>query len=183
MPDSMRDTMAIALKAKGYSLNTTDETEIKEAADYLTAQKSLVYKYANDSARDMILGGSADIAVIWNGEVLYCQEEKPELTYVVPEEGSEDFTDCWAIPQSAENKENAQAWINFMLDKETARINFEYLTYSIPNISVIDSVKDDEAVMEVLFPADQVLKRCEALKNLGVETDDIYTKYWKKFKS
>ena len=70
-----------------------------------------------------------------------------------------------------------------MLDKETARINFEYLTYSIPNISVIDSVKDDEAVMEVLFPADQVLKRCEALKNLGVETDDIYTKYWKKFKS
>ena len=84
MPDSMRDTMAIALKAKGYSLNTKDERQLAVATDYLTAQKPLVYKYANDSARDMILGGSADLAVIWNGEVLYCQEERPELSYVVP---------------------------------------------------------------------------------------------------
>lgn len=76
MPDSMRDTMAIALKAKGYSLNTKDERQLAVAADYLTAQKPLVYKYANDSARDMILGGSADLAVIWNGEVLYCQGRK-----------------------------------------------------------------------------------------------------------
>ncbi len=183
MPDSMRDTMAIALKAKGYSLNTKDERQLAVAADYLTKQKSLVYKYANDSARDMILGGSADLAVIWNGEVLYCQEERPELSYVVPKEGSEEFTDCWAIPTAASNKENAQAWINFMLEKETAKRNYEYLTYSIPNISVIDSVKNDPAKMQVLFPEDSVLVQCESLKNLGAEADDLYTKYWKKFKS
>ena len=183
MPDSMRDTMAIALKAKGYSLNTKDERQLAVAADYLTKQKSLVYKYANDSARDMILGGSADLAVIWNGEVLYCQEERPELSYVVPKEGSEEFTDCWAIPTAASNKENAQAWINFMLEKETAKRNYEYLTYSIPNISVTDSVKNDPAKMQVLFPEDSVLVQCESLKNLGAEADDLYTKYWKKFKS
>ncbi len=97
MPDSMRDTLAIALKAKGYSLNTTDEKLNEEASKYLTEQKPLVYKYANDSARDIILGGSADIAVIWNGEVLYCQEENPDLAYVVPKEGSEDFTDSRAF--------------------------------------------------------------------------------------
>lgn len=183
MPDSMRDTMAIALKAKGYSLNTKDEKQVAEAADYLTVQKPLVYKYANDSARDMILGGSADLAVIWNGEVLYCQEERPELSYVVPKEGSEEFTDCWSIPATASNKENAQAWINFMLEKETAKRNFEYLTYSIPNISVIDSVKSNPAKMQVLFPEDSVLVQCESLKNLGAEADDLYTEYWKKFKS
>lgn len=183
MPDSMRDTLAIALKAKGYSLNTTDEKQIAEASKYLTEQKPLVYKYANDSARDIILGGSADIAVIWNGEVLYCQEENPDLAYVVPKEGSEDFTDSWAIPTSAKNKENAEKWINFMLDKDVAMTNFDYLTYSIPNISVIDSVRDDAAKMGVLFPEDSVLEKCEALKNLGPGADDLYTKYWKKFKS
>ena len=183
MPDSMRDTLAIAVKAKGYSLNTTDEKQIAEASRYLTEQKPLVYKYANDSARDIILGGSADIAVIWNGEVLYCQEENPDLAYVVPKEGSEDFTDSWAIPTSAKNKENAEKWINFMLDKDVAMTNFDYLTYSIPNISVIDSVRDDAAKMGVLFPEDSVLEKCEALKNLGPAADDLYTKYWKKFKS
>ena len=56
-------------------------------------------------------------------------------------------------------------------------------TYSIPNISVIDSVRNDAAKMGVLFPDDKVLEKCEALKNLGSDADDLYTKYWKKFKS
>ena len=58
-------------------------------------------------------------------------------------------------------------WINFMLDKDVAITNYEYLTYSIPNISVIDYVKNDESKMSVLFPADEILQRCEALKSLG----------------
>lgn len=183
MPDSMRDTLAIALKAKGYSLNTTNESEVKDAADYLTQQKSLVYKYANDSARDLIIGGSTDIAVIWNGEVLYCQDERENLAFVVPEEGSEQFTDAWAIPKSSANVSNAEKWINFMLDKQVAMTNFEYLTYSIPNNAVIDSVADDKAKMSVLFPEKSVLTLCETLKNLGADGDDLYTKYWKEFKA
>jgi len=183
MPDSMRDTLGIALKAKGYSLNTTDEAEIAEAADYLIQQKPLVYKYANDSARDLILGGACDIAVVWNGEVLYTQEENPDLAYVIPKEGSEHFIDAWAMPKAGKHKEAGLAWINFMLEKQTAEVNFDYLTYSIPNVSVIDLVKDDPASMGVLFPEEAILTKCEALKNLGSEADDMYTKYWKKFKS
>ena len=183
MPDSVRDTFAIALKAKGYSLNTTDEAEVKEAADYLIQQKPLVYKYANDSARDLILGGSVDIAVVWSGEVLYTQEENPDLSFVLPQEGSEQFTDCWAVPASASNKKNGELWINFMLKKSSAEKNYEYLTYSIPNKAVYDYVSDDENAMNVLFPEASVLEKCEALKNLGSEADDMYSVQWKKFKS
>lgn len=183
MPDSVRDTFAIALKAKGYSLNTTDEAEVKEAADYLIQQKPLVYKYANDSARDLILGGSVDIAVVWSGEVLYTQEENPDLSFVLPQEGSEQFTDCWAVPASASNKKNGELWINFMLKKSSAEKNYEYLTYSIPNKAVYDYVSDDENAMNVLFPEASVLEKCEALKNLGSEADDMYSVQCKRFKS
>ena len=183
MPDSMRDTLGIALKAKGYSLNATDEQQIKEASEYLEKQKPLVYKYANDSARDIILGGSADIAVIWNGEVLYCREENPDLAFVIPDEGSEYFTDAWAVPASSENPENGQKWINFMLKKKSAQANFEYLTYSIPNRYVIDMVKDQKENMSILFPDDKLLEKSEPLKSLGHEADDLYSIYWKKFKS
>lgn len=183
MPDSMRDTLGIALKAKGYSLNTTNEAEIKEATDYLMQQKPLVYKYANDSARDLILGGACDIAIVWNGEVLYTQEENPDLAYVIPKEGSEHFIDAWAMPAAAKHKDAGLAWINFMLEKQTAEVNFDYLTYSIPNVAVIEMNKDNPANMGVLFPEDAVLSKCEALKNLGSKVDDMYTEYWKKFKS
>ncbi|MGF6375837.1 spermidine/putrescine transport system substrate-binding protein [Clostridiales Family XIII bacterium PM5-7] len=183
MPDSMRDTLAIAMKAKGYSLNTTDEEEIKAASEYLTKQKSMVYKYANDSARDLILGGSADIAVVWSGEVLYCQETRPELEFVLPEEGSEEFIDAWVIPAASKNQENAAKWINFMLDKDVALVNYEYLTYTIPNVSVYDGVKDDAKKKDILFPADSLLEKCESLKSFPPEVEDMYSKYWKKFKS
>lgn len=183
MPDSVRDTIGIALKAKGYSINSTDEKEISEAADYLISQKPLVYKYANDSARDMAINGSADIAVVWNGEVLYSQELNPDLDFTIPSEGSEEFVDSWAVPKAASNKGNGEKWINFMLSREASVTNFEYLTYSIPNIAVIDSVKGDTDKMAVLFPEDITLSKCEALKSLGTDADDIYSKYWKKFKS
>ena len=183
MPDSMRDTMAIALKAKGYSLNTMDEAQLAEASDYLIEQKPLVYKNANDSARDMLIGESADIGVVWSGEVLYSQEENPDLAFVVPVEGSEMFTDLWAIPADAENKANGEAWINFMLDQATALTNFEYLTYTIPNVSVQEAVADDPEKQAILFPEASLLSNCEVLRSLGAEGDDLYSKYWKAFKS
>ncbi len=183
MPDSMRDTFAIALKAKGYSINTTNEAEIQEATKYLEEQKSLVYTYANDSARDLAIGNSADVVVVWNGEILYSQEENENLEFVIPEEGTEEFMDLWAVPQYAENVENAKAWINFMLSEEAALKNYEYLTYSIPNKAVIDEVSSDEKIMSYLFPDESVLSKCETLKSLGSENDDMYSKYWKEFKA
>ena len=183
MPDSMRDTMAIALKAKGYSVNSTNVDEIEEATQYLEEQKPLVYTYANDSARDLAIGSSADLVVVWNGEVLYSQEENESLEFVIPEEGTEEFLDLWAIPVYAENVENGRKWIDFMLKEESALANFDYLTYSIPNKAVINEVSSDAKKMSYLFPEEGVLSKCETLKNLGSENDDMYSRYWKEFKA
>lgn len=181
MPDSMRDNFAIALKALGYSINTTNEEELKAATEYMKKQKPLVYTYANDSARDVAIGNNAKIAVVWNGEILYSQEENEGLEYVVPKEGTEMFIDMWAIPAAAKNKENAEAWINFMLSEDAAIANYEYLTYSIPNKAVIDMVSEDEKIMGYLFPED--VSNFEMLLSLGPENDDMYSKYWKEFKA
>ena len=45
MPDSVRDAFMIALKKLGYSENSTNEAEIRAAAEELENQKSMVYKY------------------------------------------------------------------------------------------------------------------------------------------
>ena len=99
------------------------------------------------------------------------------------EKCSEHFTDARAMPKAGKHKENGLKWINFMLEKQTAEVNFEYLTYSIPNVSVMEIAKGDDAMMGILFPDEFVLQKCEALKSLGSEVDDVYTEYWKKFKS
>ena len=178
MPDSIREAYMIAGKILGYSMNTTSEEEVAKMTQLLIEQKPLVYSYANDSARELMIGESAAMAVITSGEVLYSQELNENLGFVVPEEGTEVWTDCWAITGNAENKEGAEAWLNFMLDGSVAATNFEYLTYAIPNMEIADLTTDP-----VLNPSEEILAKCETLKNLGSEADDMYSTYWKEFKS
>ena len=178
MPDSMREMYMIAGKVLGYSMNTTSEKEVKEMTDLLLKQKPLVYKLANDSARDLMIGESAALAVVNSGEVLYSQELNENMEYVIPKEGTEVWTDCWAVTANAANKAGGEAWINFMLEEDSAEDNFEYLTYAIPNTRIADLTDE-----EVLNPPKEVLAKCETLKNLGAEADDMYGKYWKEYKS
>lgn len=197
MPDSMRDAIGIGLKRNGYSLNTKDVHQLLAAQYDMIQQKPLVYKYVNDSARDLIIGGSADLAVVWNGEFLYSKAENKNIDFVVPNEGSEEFIDAWAITAKGRNKKNANKWINFMLSKKASIANFNYLTYTIPNKYVYDNIDKligelDEQVYNgkgiiknngVIFPSNEVLERCEMLRDLGPDGDDLYTDIWKKFKA
>jgi spermidine/putrescine-binding protein len=118
------------------------------------------------------------VAVINSGEVIYSKEYNKDLEFVIPEEGTEVWTDCWAIPKTAKNKAGAEAWINFMLDGEVAADNFEYLTYAIPNVKIEELISEP-----VLNPSEEILARCETLKNLGSSADDMYSTYWKKYKA
>lgn len=183
MSDSLRDCMMVPLKMLGYSENTKSESQLKEATDLLIEQKPLVYKYANDATRDLMIGDAADIALITSGEVLYVQECNDHMDYVVPKEGTEVWSDCWAITKAAKNKAYAEKFVDFMLRPENALANFEYLTYAIPNEGMYQLMDEDTLSNEVLFPSEETLSRCETLVTLDEKTRKMYSKYWKKFKS
>ena len=183
MQDNIRDTFMVAEKALGYSLNTTKESELKAATELLIKQKPLIYKYANDAARDLLISGSASIGVVWSGEVLYCQKQNKNLVFVLPKEGTELFIDAWAIPETSKNKKNAEAWINFMCRADVAYQNFDYLTYATPNDAAKLLMSKDIQKNSAIFPSDESLKNCEVIKSLSNEASDMYSKYWNNFKS
>lgn len=184
MPDSVRDAFMIALKKDGHSLNSTDENEIKAAADALKAQKPLVYKYANDSARDLLANGSAAVGVVWNGEYQYTKDLNEDVEFVVPKEGTEFFIDSWVIPKKAVNRGNAEAWINYLCKAEVAAKNFDYLYYTTPNEAALDVIEDEEALAnEAIFPTEETISKCESLRMLDQDVTDLYSKYWKQVKA
>lgn len=177
MTNSIREAYMVAAEILGYSINTTDEKEVSAMTDLLISQKSLVYSYANDNCRDIMISGSAAMGVITSGDVLYARDANKDIGYVIPKEGTEVWTDCWAVPATAENKDGAWAWLNFILKKETAEKNFEYTQYAIPNTQ-IKGIDGDP----VLDPSGEILSKCETLKNLGRDGDYLYSRYFKKFK-
>ena len=159
MPDSVRDAFMIGLKKLGYSEISTNEDEIKAAADELIKQKPLVYKYANDSARDLLANGSAAVGVVWNGEYMYTKDLNESVEFVVPEEGSEFFIDSWVIPKDAINKEKAEAWVNFLCKAEVAAANFDYLYYTTPNEAALELIDEELLNEKAVFPDDETIER------------------------
>ncbi len=184
MQDSVRDAFMVALAKDGDSINSTDPKELKKAADQLIDQKPLVQAYVVDQVRDKMIGGEAALGVIYSGEVLYTQRENPNLEYVIPKEGSNVWIDGWCITKNARHKANAEKWINFLARKDIAVKNFEYVTYTTPNLKAQQLIKDPKIKnSDVAFPDDATLSRCKTYSYLGQKADIMYNDYWKKVKS
>jgi len=143
MLDSMRDSMAVALKKLGYSMNTTNESEINEAAQALIEQKPLVAEYGVDILKDKMIQGSYAFTVAYSGDALYMQNQNAELNggesvleYVIPKEGSNFWIDAMCIPTTSQNTEGAMKFIDFMCSTEIAFDNISESVSRIENASL-----------------------------------------------
>ena len=184
MQDSVRDLFMVALKELGYSMNSTNEAELQEAKDLLITQKPLVQAYVVDQVRDKMIGNEAALGVIYSGEAIYTQRENPDLAYVIPEEGTNMWIDSWVILKDAENKENAEKFIDFMCRADVALLNFEYITYSTPNDAARELIEDEDIRnSEIAFPDLTQYSNLETFSYLGDEADTLYNELWKEIKS
>ena len=182
MMDSLRDTFMVAELILGYDMNTSDPDELQEVVDLLISQQPLVQAYENDSARDDIITESAGLGMIYSGEYLYCLDENENLDYVIPEEGTNVWFDCFVIPTNAKNKEGAEKFINFMLDAEAGLATFNYLTYPIPNAATMELIDEEIREDENVFPSQETLDLCDRFHYLGREADQVLASYWKRFR-
>ncbi|MBO4980654.1 MAG: ABC transporter substrate-binding protein [Lachnospiraceae bacterium] len=184
MQSSVRDAFMVALKLKGYSMNSVDASELTDAKDALIAQKPLVQAYVIDQVRDKMIGGEAAIGVIYSGEAIYTQRENPDLEYVIPKEGTNVWIDSWVIPKNAPNRENAEKFIDFMCRGDIALMNFEYITYSTPNTAAQALIEDEDIRnSKIAFPDLSQYSGLETFSYLGEEGDELYNSLWKEVMS
>lgn len=183
MQDSVRDAFMVAERYLGYSMNTTDEDELQEAKELLQEQKHLVQAYVVDQVRDKMIGNEAALGVIYSGEAIFTQRENPDLDYVIPKEGTNVWIDAWVIPRNAKHKENAEKFINFLCRPDISYLNFDYITYSTPNIPARDLIEDEDIRNSpIAFPvlSDYDL---EAYTYLGEKADRHLSALWREVKS
>lgn len=178
MLKSQRDTIAIALKKLGYSMNTRNIAELEEAKDELIRQKPLVYSYLGDEVKDVMVGGDAAIAVVWSGDAVEMIRENSDLEYVIPKEGTNLWYDAIVIPKSAQNLDGAEKFINFLSRVDIAAINADYIGYSSPISAAIELLPDDLQNSLVAYPTKEMIANTEVFKDpldiIG-EYDRIWT--------
>jgi spermidine/putrescine-binding protein len=183
MQDSMRDSFMVALKYLGYSLNTKDADKIREAADLLKSQKPDVESYLVDEARDEVVAENAVMAVVYSGEAYLGHSYNPDLTYVVPKEGSNLWIDSWVVTKNCKNMEAAEKFLDFLCREDVGTANFEYIYYSTPNKAVVSAMDAELSSDPAIVPDYDSISNCEVYEALDEKTIDLYNELWKEIKS
>ena len=183
MFDNSRDAFAISLKRLGYSYNTTDEDELREAAEELKKQKPLIQGYVMDEIFDKMLGEEAALAPYYAGDAITMIEDNPNLGYAVPEEGTNLFVDAMCIPAASKNPELAEMYINFMCETEVAAANCEFIGYSTPHTEALSILDPEISENEIAYPPQEVLDKAEAFLSLPSETNKLLDLLWTEVKS
>ena len=178
MFNNSRDAFGIALKKLGYSMNTTDKDQLKEAADLLKEQKPLVQAYVMDEIFDKLGAGEAAIAPYYAGDYALIKADNPDIAFAFPEEGTNRFVDAACVPKDCNNQEAAELFINFLNDPAVAYENFETIGYSSPNTGALELMGEEEKADPVLYPGDKVLESAETFLNLDDETNEYMQQLW-----
>lgn len=183
MQNSVRDSFVPALRLLDYSINTTDETELNQALDLLIKQKPLVYAYYVDETGDEMAAGNAAMALVYSGEAAYAMELNEDLSYRVPDEGSNLWIDSWFIPKSCTNQENAEKFLDFLCREDIGMMNFDYVYYATPNTAVVANLDEETLSDTTIFPSEETLENCVVYEQFEDTTTSLYSYLWKKLKS
>ncbi len=191
--NNSRDALAAALFHLGYSVNTTDEQEIREAFELIAGanRRGVFQGKVMDQVFQKMEGGNAAIATYYAGDYLSMldnQADDVDLRYVIPEEGANWFVDAMCVLKDAPHYENAMKWINFIASTDANLANMDYIWYASPNTQALEQYPAyyeelygeelDPELYEIMAAPAQVLERCEMYLVLPPATRALYNELW-----
>ncbi|ANU13690.1 ABC transporter, periplasmic spermidine putrescine-binding protein PotD [Planococcus halocryophilus Or1] len=180
--DSAREIIGLGLNSLGYSLNSTNVDELREATDKLKTMGPNVKAIIGDEIVELMRREEAAVAVTWSGQAADMMWINEDIDYSVPKEGSNLWFDNMIIPKTAGNIEGAHAFINFMLDPEVAAQNADYVGYSTPNEKAVTLMDPEVTEDERFYPPVELRERLEVYENLGLEMLGTYNELFLEFK-
>ena len=182
LASDVREVMGAALRMLGYSLNSTNQEQVKQAYEKLVELKPAIASFTTDAWRPQMLTGDLKVAMCYSSDANEVISDNDKLKYVVPKSGSPLWTDTLVIPKGAPNPEAAYKWINFLLQADVAASLVERLSFSTPSEDALSLLTPELRENELLFPPEDILKNCEGVAPVG-KFMEVYDRYWTQLTS
>jgi spermidine/putrescine transport system permease protein len=180
--DDTREVFGMALKKLGYSLNSTNPDEIRQARDLLLRQKPLVKGYNSSNFQEDLIGGDAWIAQAYNGNMTFVLRDEPRIKYVIPKEGCTVSVDGACLPRNSPHKDLAMAYINYFHRPEVVAEFINDCGFNVPNRSASRGVEPWILAEPAIFPSPESLLHCEFMRDVG-QVITLYDRYWTELKA
>ena len=150
--------MAAGALALGHSINTADDGEIAEIKSTLIDAKKDLLAYDDATFYAKLVSGEASLVHAWDGWCNYGIAENADIQYVIPKEGTDLWVDTMVVLNASENKDEAYAFIDYVLSQDIGVWVASNILYKTPN----------KAAMEALDPG-----LIEAFPNMGMAPSDM----------
>ena len=180
--DDTREVFGMALKKLGYSLNSTNPDELRQARDLLLREKALVKGYNSSNFQEDLAAGDAWIAQAYNGNMTFVMRDEPTLRYVIPKEGCTISVDCACIPRAAPHKQLAEAFINYFHRPDVAALFVNDSGFNTPNRYDQKDIEPWLLRNAAVFPDPDSLVHCEFMRDVGPAAQ-LYDRYWTEIKA
>lgn len=181
--DDARSCIGAALRYKGYSVNSTDKRELREARDILLEAKKRSRGFEGGvGAKNKVLARVVKLAMVYNGDAVRGMKEDAETYFFVPKEGSDIWLDNLAIPAKAPHRDMAEKFINYILDPKIGAQLANYNQYATPNQAARKFVNPADLQNPAIYPTADIMKNLEFIKDLGAK-GPWYDELWTYIKS
>jgi spermidine/putrescine transport system substrate-binding protein len=176
MINSVRDSVGFALKALGYSLNSTNPVELAEAEKLLKAQRPFVkaYGYLGLNQDSEMVTGTISMALLYSGDALKLGEHEPRVRFVMPREGSSLWVDYLSLMSKTHEKELAYAFLNFISEPIQAARLAQFVHYATPNRAAEALLPESYRKDPIIYPPPEVLERCEEYRELPPQARKLW---------
>lgn len=139
--DSERDSFMMALKALGYSMNTTSQDELNAAYNWLIqCVQTMDPEIVTDEIIDNMAQARKALGVIYSGDAAYVMSENENMGFYMSKSGTNLWSDAMVIPKNAKNPKLANEFIRYITSYDAAMDNSSYVGYTSPNKEVMEEL-------------------------------------------
>lgn len=139
--DSERDSFMMALKALGYSMNTTSQDELNAAYNWLIqCVQTMDPEIVTDEIIDNMAQARKALGLIYSGDAAYVMSENENMGFYMPKSGTNLWSDAMVIPKNAKIPKLANEFIRYITSYDAAMDNSSYVGYTSPNKEVTEEL-------------------------------------------
>ena len=189
--DDIREVIGCALMYLGYSVNSTNATEISAAVDQVLKWRANIRKFDGESYKTEVPGGSTwighgystDVAQVIVGDEEAGAPPRDDVGFSLPKEGFSIAFDEMVVAKNSKQAGLAYAFINYIYEGKVAAANMEYICGPNPVKPGIELLDDDYRAL-ITLPAEkltigQVITGFDGQP----EVQALYNKAWDRIKA
>ena len=145
--DSPIEVISTVMHYLGKNPSSEKASDYDDALELLTKLASNVSYFHSSRYINDLASGEICMAIGYSGDVLQATQRAKsnniDVQYVIPDEGSVFWFDCWTMAANADHYDQASAWFNYLLDPEAATKNANEIRYMVPVKAAISGLDQD----------------------------------------